>query len=102
MKQKILEFLKRNMFNLKWTCNSCGVENFNDEYFCNSCENEFVYIEKNKCDHCGRLTSKPVLFCDSCIGKNIEFDTARSVYEYLEPISTSVKAFKYQNKKWLY
>ena len=101
MKQKILEFLKQNMFNLKWTCNCCGVENFNDGYFCNNCEKEFVYIEKNKCDHCGRLTNKPVLFCDSCIGKNIEFDTARSVYEYLEPISTVVKEFKYQNKKYL-
>ena len=101
MKDKIVKFLKLNMFNLKWTCNCCEEEVFNDGYFCEDCEKRFVYILKDKCDHCGRLTSKPTLFCDDCIGKNIEFDTARSVFEYQEPISSAIKAFKYGNKKYL-
>ena len=101
MKEKIVKFLKQNIFNLKWTCNACKEENFNGEYFCPTCEKQFVYILENKCDHCGRLTSKPTLFCDDCTGKNIEFDTARSVFEYQEPISSLIKGFKYDGKRYL-
>ena len=101
MNKRLEKFLKENIFNLKWTCNACGEENFNGEYFCKSCEEKFTYILNDKCDHCGRLTNKPCLFCDSCTGKNVEFDLARSVFEYGEPISRAIKAFKYDGKKYL-
>ncbi|MBO5851109.1 MAG: ComF family protein [Clostridia bacterium] len=89
------------MFNLKWTCNCCGSELFTNGYFCDICEKEFTYVLDSKCDHCGRITKTPTLFCDSCTGRNVEFDTARSVFEYTEPISKVVKAFKYDGKKYL-
>lgn len=98
---KLQKFLKENIFNLKWTCNCCGCEIFNDSYFCSACENSFLNVKVDKCNHCGRRTYEAVLFCDSCTNKNLQFDTARSVYEYCEPINSLIKAFKYDGKKYL-
>ncbi len=98
---KLQKFFKDNLFNLKWTCNCCNCEIFNNDYFCDDCKNSFLEIRADKCNHCGRRTSEVSLFCNSCSGKNLQFDKARSVYEYCEPISALIKAFKYDGKKYL-
>ena len=95
----IKKFLKRTLFYDRWTCNVCGKEIF-EGYFCNDCQNGISKISENKCLHCGRATSYPVKYCDSCVEKNINFDRALSVFDYKPPISFLIQNFKYQNKKF--
>ncbi len=98
---KIITSLKNMFFNVKWTCNACGNENFNGKYFCNDCLKILPRIEGDKCEHCGRKTAYPTAYCNSCREKNIHFDEARSIYEYKEPISNLIMSFKYEGNLYL-
>lgn len=100
IKSIINKFL-RSAFSLKWTCNICGKEIFNDSYYCTDCKSKLIPITSIKCDHCGRLTSNPTLFCESCSGKNENIDTARSVYSYNEAIAKIIYNFKYSSKTYI-
>jgi ComF family protein len=95
----IKKALRKTLFHDRWTCNACGKEIF-DDYFCEECLNKITQIDKNICEHCGRLTAYPVKFCDSCIEVNINFDRALSVFDYKEPISFLIQNFKYKNHKY--
>ena len=89
------------MISNKWTCNVCGVEIFNDEYYCNECKDKLITITSSKCDHCGRLTQNPTAYCESCSGKNENFDLARSVYAYNDTVAKIIYNFKYSSKKYI-
>ena len=93
--------LTKLFFQVNYTCNVCGKEIFNGEYFCKSCQDAMPEIKADKCDHCGRITNYAVNYCDSCIEKNINFDKARSVYDYEMPINALIKTFKYDGKRYL-
>lgn len=97
---KVENFIRNNMFYEKWTCNICGVEVFNTA-FCPDCASSLSVIKDNKCKHCGRIAYSPVEFCDSCKTQNLDFDRARSLYEYKAPVSTLIQNFKYENKRYL-
>ena len=100
MIDKIIEKLKKSLFYDRWTCNVCGKEIF-DGFFCDECLKTIVEIGENKCLHCGRRTAYETNFCNSCIEKNLDFDMARSVYEYGDTISIVIKNFKYNNFRYL-
>ena len=99
--ESLRKILEKLFFQVNYTCNNCGVEIFNGGYFCSDCEKIITEIKSNKCDHCGRVTFYPVNYCDSCIEKNINFDKARSVYDYVYPINGLIKSFKYSGKRYL-
>ena len=99
--ESLRKVLEKLFFQVNYTCNNCGVEIFNGGYFCSDCEKIIKEIKVNKCDHCGRITFYPVNYCDSCIEKNINFDKARSVYDYVYPINGLIKNFKYNGKRYL-
>ena len=91
--------IKRALFNSGWTCNACGREIFSG-YFCEDCLKKIEKIGENKCEHCGRITPYKTGYCDSCVDKNINFDIARSVYCYSQPLSYLIQNFKYDNFKY--
>ncbi len=99
--KKLWTKLNRNAFSLKWTCNCCGIEIFDGDYFCNECKNSLEEISSCHCDHCGRRTVNATLYCESCAGKNVNFDMARSVYNYNETFAKIIYNFKYSSKTYL-
>ncbi len=101
MKSNLKKIIQENLFNLKWRCNVCDDENFNGDYFCDECKSKLPYLKENKCSHCGRLTAYSMPYCDSCIEKNVNFDMARSLFSYEEPISHLIKTLKYDDKLYL-
>lgn len=94
------KILKNAIFYDRWTCNVCGSEIFFG-FFCDECLKKIEYIGENKCNHCGRKTVYKTGYCESCIDKNISFNTARSVFNYKSPISEVIQNFKYSNKRYL-
>ena len=100
-KYSLSKGIQNAFFNLKWRCNVCDKENFNGDYFCNECLNSLPIIKEYKCEHCGRLTAYSTNYCDSCIEKNINFDKARSLFSYEEPIDTLIQNLKYNSKLYL-
>ncbi len=99
--KSILNKFLNTAFSNKWTCNICGVEIFNGEYYCNACKDKLIPITSSKCDHCGRLTQNSTNYCESCSGKNVNFDLARSVYAYNETVAKIIYNFKYSSKKYV-
>ncbi len=99
--KKLIDKFISSIFSLKWTCNICGAEIFNGEFYCDDCKAKLKPITSIKCDHCGRLTSSPTLYCESCTGKNENIDTARSVYAYEETIAKIIHNFKYNSKTFV-
>lgn len=97
--RKFLNLIKRSLFYERWTCNSCGKEIFGG-YFCKDCMDKLIEIDHNHCNFCGRRTPYPVSYCDSCSGKNLSFDSARSVYEYTPVLSGVIQNFKYNNARY--
>ncbi len=97
---KIKNLITRTLFYDRWTCNACGKEIFSG-YFCQTCQSKIVKIKENKCNHCGRLNTTSVPFCDSCAQKNLSFDKARSVFVYKEPLNYLIQNFKYNNLRYL-
>ncbi len=93
--------IKKALFNVTWTCNVCGNEVFNSDYFCKTCIESLPIINENFCEHCGRLTVYPTSYCDSCKQKNINFDKARSAFSYEEPIDKLIQNYKYNKKLYL-
>ncbi len=98
LKNILDKFLKKQVFPLNYTCNACDKEIFNGDYFCNQCKNEIFQISKNKCNHCGRKTPYFVEYCQSCSLKNLEFNFARSVYDYSGIIPKLIQYLKYEGK----
>ena len=99
--KNLINKIKHFVFALKWTCNICGKEIFNNEYYCDECKSKLKPITSIKCDHCGRLTSNPTLYCESCSVVNQNIDTARSVYAYNETIAKIIYNFKYSSKTYI-
>lgn len=97
----IRNFLRKYLFNSKWTCQICGREIFNDRYFCDECTLKLPYNDDAKCNHCGRKTLAPVDYCSTCINFLASFDMCRSPFVYDKPISTLIKNFKYKNQPYL-
>lgn len=97
----LFKSVKDGYFNEKWTCNGCSNENFTDGYFCQKCQETLPVISQDFCEHCGRKTPFPTAFCNSCIEKNINFEKARSLYEYKEPINNLLRNFKYDGDKYI-
>ena len=93
--------LTKLFFQVNYTCNVCEKEIFTGDYFCADCLKSLPEIKQDKCEHCGRITSFPVEYCDSCMQKNINFDMARSLYDYVMPINSLIKTFKYDGKRYL-
>ncbi|MBR6736834.1 MAG: ComF family protein [Clostridia bacterium] len=93
-------FIRNTLFYEKWTCNVCKAEIFSGA-FCDDCNKSIQRIKEFKCEHCGRITHANVPFCDSCKTKNLNFNRARSVYNYTHPISAVIQNFKYENKQYL-
>ena len=91
--------IKDALFYERWTCNVCNKEIFSG-YFCEDCLQKIEKISTSKCKHCGRVTPYPVNFCDNCIEKNVNFNIARSVFNYEPPISYLIQNFKYKNQKY--
>ena len=97
----IKDFFKRNCFNLKWTCNVCGKENFNGDFFCDDCKNHLPINNGSICNHCGRKTEFPVAYCDTCKNHLTSLDGCRSAFIYDSPISEMIKSMKYFGKRYL-
>ncbi len=93
--------IKRALFNITWRCNVCDKEIFTGDYFCCDCNDNLPFIKSDFCNHCGRLTSYSVEFCDSCKQKNLNFDMARSVFSYENAVKKLVHGFKYYKKLYL-
>ena len=94
-------FLDANVYNPKWKCNACGVENGNGKYFCDKCYSKLPFIKGAKCAHCGRTTTVPEVYCLSCKDKITSLYRMRSVFDYEPPISTLVKKLKYEGCKYI-
>lgn len=99
-KEKFESFIKF-LFPLKHTCNLCGREIFNGEYFCDDCNSEIVYNDKTICNHCGRHTFNNEEYCVSCSGRETHFEKARSVYVYAGALKPLMSKFKYGGKKYI-
>lgn len=91
--------LEEVFFNLKLTCNACGVEN-KEGFFCEKCAKELPFNEVF-CNKCGRSTINKENFCNSCQGQESHFDKARSIFKYQEPINVMIKRLKYNHKKYI-
>lgn len=100
-KKFIKKVAKKLLFPVNYTCNVCGKEIFDGAYFCSDCENHLPRIKQAKCNHCGRITPYAVTSCDSCVERNSNFDKARSVFDYSNPIDGLIKDFKYNGKRYL-
>ena len=99
--QALNEFFNKYLFNVKWTCQACGREIFDGKYFCDKCLKKLPYNDGTICDHCGRKTISPVDYCTTCSNTLVSFDKARSVFCYEKPISSLIKGFKYDGKRYL-
>lgn len=102
MQKKTQKIIDNALFYDRWTCNVCGKEIFSG-YFCEECQSKIEWLSEseNRCSHCGRKTAYSVKFCNNCIEKNINFDTARSVFNYQDTIGGVIQNFKYNNCRYL-
>jgi len=97
----VKEFLDKYFFNVKWKCNSCGREIFNDKYFCEECANKLPFIIGPICNHCGRKTALSEEYCSTCKLSPTNVDKGRSVFNYLEPISNLIAKLKYADGRYV-
>ncbi len=97
----IFKFVDKALRNIKWTCNYCGREVFNDSYFCPDCLNALPFNDGNTCSHCGRSVIKKEDYCLSCKNFLVSVDRARSVFRYEGSIKRLIPRFKYHDEKHL-
>lgn len=95
------KFFDVSVYNPKWKCNACGIENGNGKYFCDGCYAKLPFVKQVKCAHCGRTTAVPEVFCLSCKDKITSLYRMRSVFDYRAPVSRLVKNLKYDGCKYI-
>lgn len=95
------DFIRKVMFRREWTCVSCGVELFGEEYFCPDCIKKLPFIGANKCNHCGRSALLNEEYCDTCKNFFTSVDIARSVFDYRGKIAYLIQKFKFNGEKHL-
>ncbi len=95
------KFINRYLFNVKWCCNVCGREIFEEGYFCEKCKNSLPYNDSHVCDHCGRKVVAPEKYCTTCKGVLVSLDKCRSAFVYEYPINYLIKSAKYDGNKYL-
>ena len=98
---KVKEFLDKYFFNVSWTCNNCGKEVFNGEYFCDECLNSLAFNNESICVHCGRKTIVPEEYCLTCQNRLVNIDIGRSVFNYDGDVKKLILGFKDGNKRYL-
>ena len=94
-------FIKKKLFNLKLTCNACGREIFDGDYFCKDCKNALPVNDREICDHCGRALKVCSDYCITCKNFMVSVDKARSAFIYEGVIIKLILDFKYKNKRYL-
>lgn len=100
-KEWLINIAELLFYNPKWTCNSCGVEIFKGEYFCDKCKSELPLNQGYICEHCGRKTNAPETYCLTCKNRLLSIDMGRSVFIYKKPISGMIKRLKYKKKRYI-
>lgn len=93
--------IKNVIFDRKLTCNICGREIFNGEYFCDDCKKSVVKNDGYICDHCGSPLNYPEAYCDVCADRNLSFKFMRSAYIYTGGVRIMIKNLKYGGKRYL-
>lgn len=101
IRERIKKFFSAFLFNPKWKCSVCGVENFSDSIFCEKCERELPFNDGYICAHCGRKTIAATAFCSTCAEKMTAIDRARSVFVYEKSIPKLIMGLKYFNQRYL-
>lgn len=81
-------------------CLSChSVFEFGEEKnFCESCENEILYLSNSVCKICGHNLKNPDItsfVCGDCLQDKPSFEWARSVFELSPVLSKILYSFKY-------
>ncbi len=98
---KLSAIIEKLFYQTKWTCNACGKEVFDGEYFCERCKESLPYNDKAICGHCGRKTVVPETYCLTCKNNLPSIDVGRSSFVYAKPISGLIKRLKYDRKRYI-
>lgn len=98
--KKLDKFFTEALFDTKWTCNACGKEIFDGDYFCEECKKSLPFNDGIVCGHCGRSVIAPQDYCLSCKERMIYVDYAKSVFIYDSPVDKMIQDFKYDGKKY--
>lgn len=82
------------------TCELCGRDVFDNEYFCEKCEGEIKEVGEEICERCGRRNVEKPFGCVSC-AKTKFIDLSRSVYLYEGGAERLIKKLKYDDCRYL-
>lgn len=99
--KKLIKSIHNLFFKENLTCNACGREVFNDEYFCPDCKKSLeslygAYI----CQTCGRRTPQPMESCFTCKG-GWQISFARSPFIYDGIVVELIHNYKYKGKRYI-
>ncbi len=93
MSNKIIKFLKENIFPSNLTCDVCGTEIFDGENICPDCKKTVTVNDGATCPVCGRKTFRPEI-CLECKEQVPKFARAVSALVYDEGAVALVAKFK--------
>lgn len=80
------------------TCIFCG--KLCEEGICDTCRRKVVYIKEPRCKRCGKpIHSKEEEFCYDCRKGEFHYEQGRSLWLHKPPVSGSIYAFKYKNRR---
>ncbi len=81
-------------------CLHCEKRMKNHAYpFCFSCKEELELLNPEyRCVHCFSLLEEKKMLCENCAQQKAPYKRVASVFEYLSPAGSLVKALKYQSR----
>ncbi|MBO6263493.1 MAG: ComF family protein [Clostridia bacterium] len=99
-----MNFLKRVqglIYPEKLTCDFCGREIFSGKRVCEDCERDLPKNAGYICFKCGRRTHMPTELCETCVGKELFYDGARSAFCYDGYARKGLVNLKFNNMRYL-
>lgn len=85
---------KEQSFLVNFTCQRCGKEVFDNEYFCEDCREKLPWQLPNVCPRCGRKTEKNAGICQPCKELPPIYLRARSPFSYEGEIVRYIHEYK--------
>ena len=98
---KVSQFISKYFFGVKWRCNICGKELFDEASFCPSCEKKLPFIGEDSCGHCGSKLKVKQEFCSTCKDRLVSIDKSRSVFTYENEVAVLIKKAKFNGRKYI-
>lgn len=100
---KVVDFCDHLLFPDDIKCVFCGrdIQMFDEKCYCEDCEKEISFNNKNKCLICSEPIDNEAMICDNCQKNKRHFKKAYCPFVYEKVVRSAILSYKDSNQRYM-